>query len=137
MKLALLCVDDEAILTLAISRSIRTSFGPDLHVVSASSAAEAFEAIAELEGSGEEVRMVISDLLMPEMRGDDFLRVLHQRFPDIKTILLSGMPPDCPEAIVLKEEVGLYANLSKPANMKILTRLVREALSLPDSGSQE
>ncbi len=130
MKPALLCVDDEAILTLAISRSLQTAFGPDLHVEAVSSAARAFEAIAELEGRGIEVRLVISDLLMPEMRGDDFLRALRQSHPDIKAILLSGMP-DCQEAIVLKEEVGLYASLTKPANIKLLANLVREALALP------
>ena len=47
MKPGILCIDDEAILTLALSRSLKSAFGSAVHVDAASSADEAFEAMAK------------------------------------------------------------------------------------------
>ena len=125
---AVLCIDDEAILLLAITMSLRNALGKDVHVDAASSAAEAFAAIDELAARDIEVRVVICDLLMPGQSGDDFLRSLHARMPSIKAILLTGMP-DSPEGKALVEEVGLFASLPKPCNNQELARLVRLALA--------
>jgi CheY-like chemotaxis protein len=126
-KPAVLCVDDEAILLLAISRGLRAALGGEVHVEAASSAAEAFAAIEELAEEGIEVRVVLCDLLMPGMRGDDFLRALHGKLPEIKAILLTGLP-DGPAGPALKAEVGLVACLPKPCNNSEIARTVRMAL---------
>jgi len=127
MRKAVLCVDDEAILLLAITMSLRNLLPKDVHVDASISAAEAFEAIDELAARDIEVGVVVCDLLMPGMKGDDFLRALHAKKPEIKAILLTGFSGSSEEA-ELRRDIGLFASLIKPCNNGDLARLIKEAL---------
>ncbi|MEI6874426.1 MAG: response regulator [Spirochaetota bacterium] len=124
---AVLCLDDEAILLLAITMSLRNTLGKEVHVDAASSAAEAFKAIGELAARDIEVQVVVCDLLMPGVRGDEFLRSLHAKLPAVKAILLTGLS-DSPEELALKNDVGLFASLPKPCSNSELSRVVKRAL---------
>ena len=128
MKPGVLCVDDEAILTLALTRSLKSAFGASVHVDAASSAEEAFEAIAELEGVEVAIKVVICDLLMPGTRGDEFIAQLKGRYPGIKAILLSGLPDDAGTA-KLYASLDLFASLSKPVKTSELVEIVGKALA--------
>ncbi|MDA8409180.1 MAG: response regulator [Treponema sp.] len=128
MKPCVLCVDDEAILTLALTRSLKSAFGTDVHVDAASSAEEAFEAISELAAADIAVKVVVCDLLMPVMRGDEFIARLRELHPAIKSILLTGLPDD-EESARLNRELNLFASLSKPVKTAQLVEIVGKALA--------
>ena len=56
----------------------------------AESAEEGLELIEELIEDGKRIRAVISDWLMPGMKGDEFLIRVHQHFPELTKIMLTG-----------------------------------------------
>jgi DNA-binding NtrC family response regulator len=87
---AILCVDDEAIIVLAIKIELKRHFKDLFLYETANTAEEALDVIAELYEEGVSVILVLSDWLMPGMKGDEFLTVVKERYPEIKTILVTG-----------------------------------------------
>ncbi len=126
-KRAILIVDDEAILLLAIRQELRLALGGDFVLQTVINAENGLDAIKELESKGIETSVIISDWLMPGMRGDEFLRAVHAEYPDAKLILLSGHA-DARQMDGLAEEIQLFASLSKPYRKNALSELVRRAL---------
>ena len=82
---------------------------------------------AAREITGRPVDLVISDFLMPEMNGVEFLGKVRQAQPDAIRILLTGFA-DKENAIRAINEVGLYHYLEKPWDNESLLLLVRNAL---------
>jgi CheY-like chemotaxis protein len=70
---AILLVDDEAIILLAMRRELRSELGPSFRYEIATSAEEGLAVIDELATDGVRVVLVISDWLMPGMKGDEFV----------------------------------------------------------------
>jgi CheY-like chemotaxis protein len=87
---AILCVDDEAIIVFSIKVELKRHFKDLFLYETASAADEALDIIAELYGQGIKVILVLSDWLMPGMKGDEFLAMVKSRYPGIKTILVTG-----------------------------------------------
>jgi len=87
---AILCVDDEAIIVFSIKVELKRHFKDLFLYETAFSAEEALDIIAELYGQGISVILVLSDWLMPGMKGDEFLSLVKARYPGIKTILVTG-----------------------------------------------
>lgn len=128
-KLAILVVDDEAVLLLAIKRELRLKFGPGYLYETATSAEQGLEAIDRLVKDGVEVVLVISDWLMPGMKGDEFLKLVHETRPSVKLVMLSGHA-DAAQMESLTEEAELFAFLSKPYRSAQLFDIVHRALGL-------
>jgi DNA-binding NtrC family response regulator len=126
-KRAILVVDDEAILLLAIKRELRIKFGADYLYETALSAEEGLSVIGRLEKESVNVVLVISDWLMPGMRGDEFLKIVHEMHSEIKLVMLSGHA-DGPQMEKLAEEAGLFAFLNKPYKATQLFEIVTRAL---------
>ena len=91
-KGVLLCVDDEIIVLTALKDQLRRAFGSDFHIDVAESAEEALELLDELALDGHTLLVIVSDWLMPGMKGDEFLIKAHERFPSVVKIMLSGRP---------------------------------------------
>jgi CheY-like chemotaxis protein len=72
-KGVLLCVDDEIIVLTALKDQLRRGFGNDFHIDVAESAEEALELLDELSEQGHRLLVIVSDWLMPGMKGDYFL----------------------------------------------------------------
>lgn len=125
---AILLVDDEAILLLALKRSLRIKLGSGYRFETAVSAAEGFKAIDELASEGVELALVISDWLMPGMKGDEFLELVRERRPGTSLIMLTGHA-DKAEMDKLAQEVGLKAFLRKPWDPERLFEAVDQALA--------
>jgi len=89
-KEAILCVDDEVLIVMAIKEEIKRHFRERFIYETAYSAAEGIEVIDQLSAGGIELILVISDWLMPGMKGDEFLSEVKHRNPGIKTILVTG-----------------------------------------------
>jgi CheY-like chemotaxis protein len=131
-KKAILCVDDEKIVLLSLRDQLSHYFGDRYIYEFAESGDEALEVIEELNEEDVKILIIVSDWLMPNMKGDEFLIRVHQQFPDIVTVLLTGQADE--DAI---ERTRTYANLHryipKPWDEKTLI----EALSSGLEGMDE
>lgn len=107
-KKAILCVDDEKIVLLSLRDQLNNNFGDRYTYEFAESADEAWEVIEELNEDGVKILVIVSDWLMPNMKGDEFLIKVHQQFPNIVTVLLTGQADET--AI---ERTQIYANLHR------------------------
>jgi DNA-binding NarL/FixJ family response regulator len=123
----ILIVDDEAILLLAIRQELRLAFGTSFVYETAINAERGLDALKALTAKGVDVAVIISDWLMPGMRGDEFLRIARTEYPDTKLVMLSGHA-DAAQMEGLDQDIGLYARLSKPYRRNALTELVKGVL---------
>jgi DNA-binding NtrC family response regulator len=112
-KYALVCVDDEKVILDSLQEQLESNFGDDLLIEIAESAEEAWEVIEELDEEGYEIIMVISDWLMPKVKGDKFLVDLHETYPQALTIMLTGQA-DASAVENARKNANLYAYLKKP-----------------------
>lgn len=123
-KKAIICVDDEAIIVLALKQELQNRLGDEYIYESAMSAEEALQVIEELSGDSVCVILVISDWLMPGIKGDEFLIRLKIKYPEIRSILITGQADDA--AIErARADAGVNAVLRKPWNTDDLLREVR------------
>lgn len=93
MRQAILCVDDEAIIALALRQELKQHFKERFVYESANSAETALAIIADLTQEEVSLILVISDWLMPGMKGDEFLCKVKELHPEIKTLLITGQAP--------------------------------------------
>lgn len=101
-------VDDEKIVTSAFSTLLKVEGFSDAHFFNSPQSA--------LEFLGDNVPdLVISDFLMPEMNGLEFLSEVKKLYPEVSRILLTGYA-DKENAIRAINEVGLYRYIEKPWN---------------------
>jgi len=126
-KGVLLCVDDEVIVLTALKDQLRRAYGSDFVVEVAESAEEALELLDELSEQGHKILVIVSDWLMPGMKGDEFLIEAHQRFPTVVKIMLSGQAE---QAAVdrARRDAGLHEFLSKPWNAAELVESINLGL---------
>ncbi len=122
----ILCVDDEPSV-LGVLRGLLKNLGSDLVVEVAESGQEALEICSELLEEEREVCLVISDYIMPNMRGDEFLAHLHKLSPDTTTILLTGQS-DLDGIRRAINEANLYRFLEKPWDDADLILTVKSAM---------
>ncbi len=124
---AILCVDDEEIVLVTLKEQLRRRFGNRFHYETARSADTAWEAIDELAGEGLDILIIVSDWLMPGMRGDEFLTQVHRRFPHVATVMLTGQAD---EAAIerARRDAGLKALLHKPWSEDELAAVVEAAI---------
>lgn len=124
---AILCVDDEIMILDTLKEQLQRSFGEQYIYETAENAVDAWEIIEELYTTGIRVLVIVSDWLMPGMKGDEFLVQVHQKFPSIMTIMLTGQADE--EAVArARQEANLYACLRKPWQESELTELISHAL---------
>ncbi len=129
MRRAILYVDDEAVILLALRQELLRHFRGRFLVETALDADEAERVIEELGAEGIEVALVISDWLMPGRKGDEFLIELRRTRPDIKSMLVTGQADE--EALKRTErEAGLSACFRKPWDMGALIEAVEACLGV-------
>jgi len=131
--LAILCVDDETIILNSLRRQLKQAFSDSYVYESAESADEAFEIIEELQEEGSDVIVIVSDWLMPGMKGDEFLSVVHEAHPRVIKILLTGQAD---EAAITRaqEEANLHQCLTKPWKSDELVNCIRSGLEALQQG---
>ena len=126
-KGVLLCVDDEIIVLTALKDQLRRAFGSDFHIDVAESAEEALELLDELAADGHKLLVIVSDWLMPGMKGDEFLIKAHARFPSVVKIMLSGQAESA-AVDRARREAALHDFLSKPWNAEALVESINQGL---------
>jgi len=112
-KKAILCVDDEEMILMSLKDQLQNHFHDEYQYEFAESADEAFEVVEELSQEGMEVLIIVSDWLMPGMKGDELLIKIHKKYPDIVTVMLTGQADE--EAVIrVKEKANLHRCIHKP-----------------------
>lgn len=120
----ILIVDDEVHVCAALRRSLARE---GYQIDTANSATEALEVM-----KGKAFDLVISDHLMPEMTGLEFLSRVHDRFPSAVRIILTGHA-DMQTAIDAINQGEIYRFLTKPwddLELKVCLTLAFEKLDL-------
>ena len=112
-KQLILCIDDEKIVLDSLKSQLKETFGTKYVYEFAESADEGMEVIDEMMEENVEILVVVSDWLMPGMKGDEFLIELHKKHPNIVKVLLTGQA-DADAIERAKEEANLHKCLAKP-----------------------
>ena len=99
-------VDDEKIVTSAFKTLLKVEGFSDAHFFN-----NPEEAIKFLKSNTPD--LVISDFLMPQMNGLEFLSEVNKMYPEVSKILLTGYA-DKENAIRAINEIGLYRYIEKP-----------------------
>ena len=122
-----MCVDDEQIVLLSLRDQISRHFGSQYRYEIAESADEAWEVIEELCEEKVKILIIVSDWLMPGIRGDAFLAAVHQRFPQIIKVMLTG---NASESVIdqVRRESNLFACIHKPWNENELMHVIESGL---------
>ncbi len=128
IKQAILCVDDEAIIVLSLKQELKGHFKDRFLYETALNANEAMEIIDELAADGVTVIAIISDWLMPGVKGDEFLERVHKRYPGIRSIIITGHAEE-KSLERLKAECGLRAVLRKPWRARDLIAAVESCVT--------
>jgi two-component system cell cycle sensor histidine kinase/response regulator CckA len=118
--LSVLLVDDEDLVRKFVERVLREA---GYQTATASDGPEALEVAASLETFD----ILVTDVMMPQMTGDELARRIRVATPSIKVLYLTGFSDR-----LFKEKVTLWADeafLDKPCSVKGLLQAVSLLLS--------
>lgn len=127
-KPIILCVDDEAVILNTLKAELKAALGAAYTYETAESGDEALELLEELNADGVPLVVIVSDWLMPGMKGDELLIKVHRQYPAAVTLMLTGQADE--QAIERAvSEAGLFACLHKPVDGAHLMETVNDALA--------
>ena len=127
-KPVIICVDDEPIILESLKIELKKALGEEHLLETAEGGEEALELIDELLAEGCEIVAVISDYLMPNIRGDELLKQIHRISPKTIKIMLTGQADLEAVANTIKY-AKLYRYISKPWQSEDLKLTLKEAVN--------
>ena len=120
MKKRILLVDDDKLITITLSTLIRTMTNYDVLV--SNDPLHALDLV-----SSKDIDMILSDFMMPNMNGLDFLKKAREIKPDVISVILTGYA-DKENAIRCINEVGIYYYIEKPWDNNILLKVIQNGM---------
>jgi signal transduction histidine kinase/CheY-like chemotaxis protein len=120
----LLAEDEEGVRRLALEALERRGY----HVLTAATGEEALQRADAHDGT---IHMLITDVVMPGMKGPELADRLRRMRPGIRVLLISGYAAD----VVTPSDLKEATLLSKPFSPATLVRAVRAALDVPLSSA--
>ena len=118
----ILLVEDEDAVRAFAERAL-ISRGYEVH-----EAISGVEALEVMEEYGDEIDLIVSDVVMPEMDGPTLLTEIRKTHPDLKFIFVSGYAEEAFAKNLPEEERGRFGFLPKPYSLKQLATTVKEKL---------
>jgi thioredoxin reductase (NADPH) len=112
-KPTIVTVDDDPVVSAALTRDLRERYGDSYRMVRALSGADALEALATLALRDDPVALVVTDQRMPGMTGIEMLAQAREHAPEAKFLLLTAYA-DTDVAITAINDIGLDYYLLKP-----------------------
>jgi diguanylate cyclase (GGDEF)-like protein len=131
----IICIDDDPAILKSLRDQLTRHFRDEFTIELVESGEEALELLAELSADGIDIPLVICDQVMPDISGDQLLCKIHQCYPDILKILLTGMAKIEPIANAINH-ANLYRYISKPWDETDLSLTIREALRCYEQNQQ-
>ncbi len=95
-------------------------------------ARDGVEALGMARAAGPGLRLVLADVRMPRLRGDQLALQLATDRPDVAVLFMSASPPAGLEAMSERDQARHW--LKKPFTPGVLTRLIRKHLGSPPPG---
>ena len=126
-KPVIICVDDEPTILDSLEIDLLKAFEDKYLIETAQSGEEALELLSELLAEQYEVPLVISDHIMPNMKGDELLRSVHAISPKSLKIMLTGQA-DLEAVANAINYAKLYRYIPKPWQSDDLKLTVTEAI---------
>jgi PAS domain S-box-containing protein len=126
-KQVIICVDDETSVLRSLRTELQEVIGKNYLIEIASGGEEALELIEELLEDEYEVPLIISDHIMPDMKGDELLKRVHQLSPKTLKIMLTGQA-DLEAVGRAIKYAKLYRYIAKPWQSEDLKLTVTEAI---------
>ncbi|MEG4032545.1 adenylate/guanylate cyclase domain-containing protein [Microcoleus sp. S36b_A4] len=124
----IICVDDEKTVLRSLKAELQEAVGNDYIIEIAEGGQEALELIEELLEDGDEIPLIISDHIMPDMKGDELLKQAHIISPKTIKIMLTGQA-DIGAIANAINSANLYRYITKPWQAEDLKLTIREALN--------
>jgi CheY-like chemotaxis protein len=119
----ILLVEDEAVVRELAAQILR---GHGYRVLEAMTGPEALQIAGEHGGP---VHLLLADVVMPQMSGRELSDHLQLRYPDMRTLYMSGYGGSVTAYHGISEEGAAF--LPKPFSAEVLTRKVRAMLDDP------
>ena len=126
-KPVIICVDDEPTILDSLEIDLLKAFEDKYLIETAESGEEALELLSQLLADKYEVPLIISDHIMPNMKGDELLRNVHAISPKSLTIMLTGQA-DLEAVTNAINYAKLYRYIAKPWQPDDLKLTVTEAI---------
>ena len=127
-KPVIVCVDDEKTVLKSLKVELKKAIGNEYRIEIAEAGEDAIELVAELLEEGHEVPLIISDYIMPDMKGDELLKRVHLMSPKTLKIMLTGQADLEAVGRVIKY-AKLYRYIAKPWQTEDLCLTVKEAVN--------
>lgn len=116
-----LIVEDEAPVRAVSAHALKSR---GYKVLEARDGLEAINIVKEMAGK---IDLIISDVIMPSVNGPDMVKKIHQSYPSIKVIFISGYTEHASiDGIINNDKVSF---LAKPFSLKQLSLKAKEALN--------
>ena len=125
-KPTILCIDDEAIILLALKQELKLHFRDRYSIATALNVEQAKRTLENFQKEGRRVDLIICDWLMPGIKGDAFLSELRTQNPQWKLLVITGQAD--PEAIQTFQSKVQVPVLYKPWKPEDLIKTVAELL---------
>ncbi|NJO16204.1 MAG: adenylate/guanylate cyclase domain-containing response regulator [Thioploca sp.] len=126
-KSAILCVDDEKVVLVSLKNQLKRHLENQYTIETAESGEDALEIFQELLEEQIDVPVILSDQIMPGMKGDELLKQIHTFAPKTLKILLTGQANA--EAVGnAVNHANLYRYITKPWEQADLNLTVAEAI---------
>ena len=129
-KLQIICVDDQPEVGASVVKNLE-ELNQYIDLITCTSAFEAEMILDQLDTTGAYIALIISDQIMPEKNGVDFLAEISNdpRFSNTQTILLTGQASH-EDTIRAINEVQVNSYIAKPWTQEELVDKVKKALAL-------
>ncbi|MDX2304865.1 MAG: response regulator [Microscillaceae bacterium] len=122
-----ICVDDEPMVLISLKDQLRRILHHNYQLEMVDNAEDALMIIEDILGNHIPICLVISDYIMPGMKGDEFLVRVHELSPATLNILLTGKA-DADAVGNVVNKAKLYRYIAKPWNSTDLSLTVTEAV---------
>ncbi|HAX80414.1 MAG TPA: diguanylate cyclase [Cyanobacteria bacterium UBA11372] len=128
-KPVIICVDDEITVLDSLRRELSEVLEDHFDIETAVGGIEALELVEDLIDEGCDIAIVIADYIMPDLKGDEVLKQIHQRSPTTLKIMLTGQASieGVTNAI---NSAKLYRYIAKPWQAEELNVTIKEGLKV-------
>ncbi|MDF1875718.1 response regulator [Sulfurimonas sp. SAG-AH-194-I05] len=124
---AILCVDDERMILDSLKSQLNRAFDGKYLIEITESADEALEILEEFIEDKIESVVIVSDWMMPGMKGDEFLIKALEILPSVSNILLTGQADN--DAIEnAKNNANLHKLIFKPWDVDELVDAIQTGM---------
>jgi CheY-like chemotaxis protein/glycine cleavage system H lipoate-binding protein len=121
VKFNILVVDDEQIVLDSIRRHLRNEL--DIEIFSAISVHDALDIIEEFD-----INIILTDLMMPDIDGMEFLKIIQEKKPNILMIMITGYATI--NTALQAMQHGAFDYIAKPFTKDELKKVIRRAYDI-------